>query len=192
MNRKWLSAAMCLMLAGASMAQAQDRPRPPGGGGGGGGGDQRDGGPPPPPPDGNGGGRPGGPGGPGGRGGPGMGRPDGPGMGRPDGPGGQGGQIGMMRGYLDLVESFSRLTKDASTAGVAAVIQANDMLKPRGQDAIISYFTKILPNVKDPAVQRAIRLELITAYKDAGQQEKAMEQLEALMTGGTGGNADAR
>jgi hypothetical protein len=180
MNRKWMTAAMCLNMAGASMATAQDRPKPPGGGDRGG--DHRDGGPPPPPPDGAGGGRPGGPGG---RGGP----PGGPGMGRPDG---AGGQIGMMRGYLDLVEGFSRLTKDASTAGVAAVIQANDMLKPRGHDAVIAYFTKILPNVKDAAVQRAIRLELITAYKDSGQQEKAMEHLEALMTGGAAASAEAR
>ena len=121
-----------------------------------------------------------GPGGPGG--------PDGPG-----GPGGPGGsdpfrdmpmrQFDMMRGYIDLVDRFSRLSRDPSTAGVAAVISAADLLKPRGADAAIEYFNKMLPEVKNEAVQRAIRIQLVELYKNAGQQDKALEQLDVLIKG---------
>jgi hypothetical protein len=95
-------------------------------------------------------------------------------------------QLERMRGYLDLVDRFSRLSRDPSSAGVAAVISASDILKPRGADAAIEYFNKTLPNVKDPAVQRAIRIQLIDLYKAAGQQDKALEQLTQLMTASTG------
>jgi hypothetical protein len=128
---------------------------------------------------------------PGERRGPGPGGPGGP-----DGPGGRGGpgepdpfhnmpmrQFDMMRGYMDLVDRFSRLSRDPSTAGVAAVISAADLLKPRGADAAIEYFNKLLPDVKSEAVQRAIRIQLIELYKNAGQQDKALEQLDLLIKG---------
>jgi hypothetical protein len=127
-----------------------------------------------------------GPGGPGGHGGP-------DGAGGPGGPGGPDGgaqfrdvpmrQFDMMRGYIDLVDRFSRLSRDPSTAGVAAVISAADLLKPRGADAAIEYFNKMLPEVKSEAVQRAIRIQLVELYKNAGQQDKALEQLDVLIKG---------
>jgi hypothetical protein len=87
----------------------------------------------------------------------------------------------MMRGYIDLVDRIARLSRDPTTAGVAAVISAADMLKARGADAGIEYFTKLLDTVKSDTVKRAIRIQLIEFYKQAGQHEKAMEQLTELI-----------
>ena len=127
----------------------------------------------------------------------GPGRPDGPGMrGGPDGMGrgpggpmsGEGGEdprlarFNLMRGYLDAVDRYARLAHDPQLAGIAAVVNAADMLKPRGADVAIDFFTKILPEVKSPAVQRAIRIQLVDLYKAAGKQDQALEQLKTLIT----------
>jgi hypothetical protein len=87
----------------------------------------------------------------------------------------------MMRGYIELVDRIARLSRDPTTAGVAAVISAADILKPRGADAGIEYFTKVLDSAKSEAVKRAIRIQLIELYKQSGQQDKAMEQLSELI-----------
>ena len=109
------------------------------------------------------------------------------GMSRPDGPNrmqGQGPppQMLAMRGYLELVDQYTRMSRDPQTAGVAAVLAATDILKPRGADAAIAYFNKVLPDVKNPAIKRAIHGQLADLYKQAGQQDKALEELQALMT----------
>jgi len=133
-----------------------------------------------------------------GSGGPGMGGPgmggggmpgmDGPGGGRPDGggPGFQGGpmrQFEIMRGYLEIVDRYSKISSDPTTAGIAAVVSAAEVLKPRGPDAAIEYFNKILPEVKNESVARAIRAQLAEFYKASGQQDKSLEQLHMLITG---------
>jgi thioredoxin-like negative regulator of GroEL len=88
----------------------------------------------------------------------------------------------MMRNYLDIVDRYARLARDPNHAGIAAVVGAADILKPRGTDAAIEYFNKLLPDVKSPAVQRAVRIQLIELYKQAGKQDQALEQLRTLMT----------
>ena len=172
--KRFLAILICMTL-GTAMAYAQPGPQ--------------DGGGPPP-------GRQGGPrgGGPG-MGGPGMGPGmDGPG-GRPDGMGpggpGQGGpgamgpmrQFEIMRGYLEIVDRYSKISSDPTTAGIAAVVSAAEVLKPRGSDAAIEYFNKLLPEVKNESVARAIRAQLAELYKAAGQQDKSLEQLRTLITG---------
>ena len=146
----------------ASFAMAQQQPPP------------SDGAPPPPgerqgPPGGGGGGR----GGPRGEGrGPGL-RGDGEGPGMMGG-GGMGMGLGMAR--------------DPSLAGIASVVAAADLRRPRGADAAIAYFEKTLPEAKSPAVQRAIRLQLVDLYKAVGKQDQALDQLKTLMTAEPGPN----
>ena len=115
----------------------------------------------------------------------GAGQPSQPGRG-PMAPGGMGGggvnPFDQMRGYLELVDRFARLSRDATTSGVAAVITANDVLRARGPQVAIDFFTKALPTVKNPAIERAIRLQLIDLYKASGQADKALEQLQTLMS----------
>ena len=88
----------------------------------------------------------------------------------------------LMRGYLDAVDRYARMAHNPNHAGIAAVVAAADILKPRGADTAIEYFTKLLPDVKSPAVQRAVRLQLVELYKQAGKQDEALEQLKLLMT----------
>lgn len=175
---KWFYALMASMLL-TSFALAQPAPPPPPGGGDGGG-----------PPAGDHGQRQG----PRGR----EGRGDRPG-GPPDGGGygdERGGGMGfssdprmmkyeMLRGYLDAVDRYARLTRDPANSGIAAVVAAGDILRPRGADAAIDYFTKLLPDVKTPSVQRAIRLQLVDLYKLAGKQDQALDQLKQLITADT-------
>lgn len=87
------------------------------------------------------------------------------------------------RAYLDLVDRFTRLSHDPETAGVAAVITANELMRPRGAEAAIAYFTKILPDAGSLAVRRAIRLHLIDLYRTSGQADKALAVIEQLIKG---------
>ena len=103
----------------------------------------------------------------------------------PDGGMGMGAmrQFEILRGYLDVVDRYAKISTDPTTAGIAAVISAAEVLKPRGPDAAIEYFNKVLPEVKNESVARAIREQLAELYKAAGQQDKSLEQLHTLMSG---------
>jgi len=93
-----------------------------------------------------------------------------------------GGQLDAMKNYLDVFDRYSRLSRDPAAAGVAAVVTAGEILRARGADSAIAYFNKVLPDVKNDSVQRAIRLQLVELYKMSGQQDKALDQLQTLMT----------
>lgn len=141
----------------------------------------------PPPPDGgpDGGGPPRGPdGGPdGGRMGGQLGGPDGV-HGGPGGPmNGPRRSMGAMTSYIELVERFTKLSEDASTSGVSAVINLTEVLRPKGAQVIIDELNKLLPTVKDATVARAIRLQLIDFYRASNQPDKAIEQAEILISG---------
>lgn len=118
------------------------------------------------------------------RGGPQGDRPDGP-PGRPGPSGRQGpprlGPIEQMRNYLDLVERYTKLANDANATAVAAVITTTDILRPRGNQAIIDRLEKMLTESKNPVVTRTIRLQLADFYRQSNQADKAMEHLDALV-----------
>lgn len=96
----------------------------------------------------------------------------------------------MMRGYIDVVDRFSRLSRDPTTSGIAAVIAAADLLKARGADAGIEYFTKAMETTKNDAVKRAIRIQLAELYRNSGQQDKALEQLTELINSAPAGGGE--
>ena len=113
---------------------------------------------------------------------------DRPGMGGPFSRGGDDGfllppQMRMFQGYMMMVEQSARLSRDASSSGVAAVIMAGDLLKKKGPEASINYYNGLLPDVKDPAIERAIRFQLVELYKRTDQQDKALSELTRLITG---------
>jgi lipopolysaccharide biosynthesis regulator YciM len=91
-------------------------------------------------------------------------------------------QFEMFRGYMQMVDQYARIAHDPATAGIASVIRVADMLKARGPQPAIDYFEKLLPDVKNPAVQTAIHLQLGELYKATGAQDKALEHLRILMT----------
>ena len=92
-------------------------------------------------------------------------------------------QFQMIHGYLGIIDQLNQMVQDPTASGIAAVLGATEILKPRGSEAMITYFTKILPEVKNEAVQRAIRIQLVEAYKTSGDHDKALAELQTLMTG---------
>jgi hypothetical protein len=86
------------------------------------------------------------------------------------------------RAYLKLVEDTQRIAESPTASGVAAVFGAGEIVNARGTEETIQYFERLLPNVKDPAVARAIRLQLADAYKQARQPDRALEQFDRLIT----------
>jgi hypothetical protein len=92
-------------------------------------------------------------------------------------------QAEQIRGYLDIVERYSTIAKDPSQSGVAAVLYTKEIFKTTPAETAINYFDDVLPQVTDPAVQRAIRLELVELYLHGTKpnRQKAMDQLRMLM-----------
>jgi hypothetical protein len=84
--------------------------------------------------------------------------------------------------YMDLIGSFAQIAKDRPASGVAAVVYADDILRTHPEQEAINYFLQVLPQVKDPAVRRAIQLRLADHYRLSNQPDKALEQLKQLMT----------
>jgi hypothetical protein len=91
--------------------------------------------------------------------------------------------IDVLRGYLELIERYDRIAADSRASGVAAVLMAEELLKGRSPADAIEYYTNVLPEVKNDAVRRVIRIQLADLYKNTGQTDKALEQLRILMTG---------
>lgn len=185
MKRNWILLAAVIGTGTLALAQTMP-PAPPSDRGGEP--RERDGGGPPPPPEGMEPGR-----GPGGRGGD-----------RPEQSGGsledrmrdrrergmQGpppplrNPVDAMRQYLDLVDKYTEMAKDPSASGVSAVVTLAELAKQQGPSVAIEKLNALLPEAKDEAVKRAIRLNLIDLYKAAGQVDKAIEQAEILIKGG--------
>jgi hypothetical protein len=90
--------------------------------------------------------------------------------------------VQAFRSYLRLVEDIQRIAESPSASGIAAVFGAGEIVRARGQQQTIDYFERILPNVKDPSVARAIRLQLADAYRQTQQEDKALQQFDALIT----------
>src|SRR5947209_5988575 len=90
--------------------------------------------------------------------------------------------VSMFRDYIDLIDHFARVNQDTSSAGVAAVIYADDILRTRPPQEAIDYYLKLLPEVKDPIIVRAIRLRLADHYRLSNQADQALGQLRILIT----------
>lgn len=89
--------------------------------------------------------------------------------------------LDAQRVYLDVVERFGKLANDPEASAVAAVISANELMRPKGDDATIAYFETLLTQAKNPAVKRAIRLHLIDLYRKTQKSDKALAQVEQLI-----------
>lgn len=90
--------------------------------------------------------------------------------------------VSLFRDYLDLIDEFASVSKDQSSSGVAAVVYAEDVLKAKKPQDAIDWFNQVLPEIKDPVVQRAVRLRLAELYRTTNQPDKALEQLRVLIT----------
>ena len=86
-----------------------------------------------------------------------------------------------MRGWLDLIDRYARLSRDRVACAVAAVVSADDLMRGRPPEEAIAFFNKMLDETKNETVQRAIRLQLVELYGKNNQADKALEHLRALM-----------
>lgn len=93
-------------------------------------------------------------------------------------------QIALMSRLLNLVGDFTKIAESPSAAGIAATMALDDHFKTPAE--AIAFLERVLPQAKDPAVQRAIRIKLADLYKKSAQPQKAVEQLERLITGQPG------
>jgi hypothetical protein len=85
--------------------------------------------------------------------------------------------------YVWFVEHTAAVAKDPDTSAVQAVIEAKELLKGKEPQVGIDFFMKALYDTKSRAVQREIRLTLYQLYKDQGQTDKALDQLQQLIVG---------
>ena len=89
--------------------------------------------------------------------------------------------VSLFRDYMELIDHFSKVVEDSSNAGVAAVIYTDDILRTRPSREAIEYYQKLLPEVKDPAVRRAIHLRLAEHLRLSNQADAALAQLRELI-----------
>ena len=89
--------------------------------------------------------------------------------------------VGLFKEYMELIGQFARVAEDPTNAGVAAVIYTDDILQTRPPHEAVEYYQKLLPEVKDPAVRRAIHLRLAEHYRMSNQPDEALAELRQLI-----------
>ncbi len=90
--------------------------------------------------------------------------------------------LDMMQRYLTLMQSVTKLAEDPTAAALAATFASKELIVGEGGEAkAIEFYEKILPEAKNEAVQRAIRMMLADLYARTGQKTKAMEQFRILI-----------
>jgi hypothetical protein len=83
--------------------------------------------------------------------------------------------------YVWYMQNYTELARDQDAMGVQAVLKARDMIKSQNPDQQAEFFTKMLYDTKSRAVGRTCRMQLFEIYR-TGRPDKAMEQLQALIT----------
>jgi hypothetical protein len=80
---------------------------------------------------------------------------------------------------IGVIQGMYEVADDASASGVLAVMSVDDHV--HGEERI-KFLNDMLGDTEDPTVRRAIRIKLIESYKDMGDNDEALEQIEALIT----------
>ena len=99
---------------------------------------------------------------------------------------GPSGEMEQLKGYLELIERYSQITRDSTKTGAAAVIYSKELFKGAAPGVASAFYTELLTQTQDVAIQRAIRMELVDIYLHSAKpdKEKAMEQLKVLLIAG--------
>ncbi|MEM1107361.1 MAG: hypothetical protein AAGH99_01580 [Planctomycetota bacterium] len=88
-------------------------------------------------------------------------------------------ELELYNELLELVLTYREIASDPGTAGVAAVMAVEEHVEDASESAAL--FEEMLPQVKNPTVERAIRLKLVEVYGEMDQPEKSIEQLKWLI-----------
>jgi lipopolysaccharide biosynthesis regulator YciM len=83
--------------------------------------------------------------------------------------------------FVWYIEHSAAVAKDADASGVAAVLEAKELLRSKEPQVEIDFFNKALYDTKSRPIQREIRMTLADLYKAQGQNDKALDQLQQLM-----------
>jgi predicted negative regulator of RcsB-dependent stress response len=89
--------------------------------------------------------------------------------------------VEMMQTFVDTIQKLSDLAKDPVASGVAAAMDAKDQLAKVSPSSASSFLEETLRDAKQPAIRRAIRMQLIDIYKNTGNVEDAKKHLKAIM-----------
>ena len=88
-------------------------------------------------------------------------------------------EIEVYESLMELVFTMTEVASKEETAAVAAIMAVEEHAE--GPEEIAEFFTGVLPEVTNPVVERAIRLQLIDTYAELEDREKVIEQLRALI-----------
>ena len=91
--------------------------------------------------------------------------------------------IGVMQSYLDAAEQWVKMVSDKDTAVYLVAERVTEIYEAQGhKDQAIPDLRKILSKYENNrAVRNAIHFKIAEIYKEAGQHEKALEELDALL-----------
>ena len=91
-----------------------------------------------------------------------------------------------MRGYLEVIDRFSTIAQDPASSGIAAVHRAGEIFRSRVPEEAINFYTKLLPETKNEAVQRAIRIQprrAVQEHQSAGKGPGATPDVDHECSG---------
>jgi|GEM_PF-2464807 len=90
------------------------------------------------------------------------------------------GELELYQDLLELINQFHDIADSETAAAVAAVMGAEDHFEET--EDVIDFLEKMIKKTDNPTVQRAIRIKLTEMYEGVGDQKKAVDQVEALIT----------
>jgi len=88
--------------------------------------------------------------------------------------------VGLYRNMLGLMTDFDTIASSPSASASMAVMGVEDHFQ-KDKAKAIKFLEKVRHDVDDKTVQRAICIKLADLYKDTGQTDKSVKQLESLI-----------
>ena len=88
----------------------------------------------------------------------------------------------VVQSYLSMVEQMRAATSDPLTALIIAQHDMKEILQKTGTPAdAVKEFRRTLEGLEDPAARTAVRFAIADVYKAAGDMEKALVELRAIV-----------
>ena len=91
--------------------------------------------------------------------------------------------IGLMQSYLDVAEKWVEMVSDKETAIYLVAERTTEIYEQKGDKAkAVPRLREILSKYKDNrAVRNALHFKIAEIYKEAGQHEKALDELKTIL-----------
>ncbi len=89
-------------------------------------------------------------------------------------------EIELYSELMGLVFDMTEIAENPTASGVAAVFAIEDHVESPEQ--AIEFLESVLEDVENPAIERAVRLQLSDMYSVEGNSQAALDQLRELIT----------